>query len=215
MQVEVMAARCSGFLNDLLTAEIVKPGVPIDGKASNPFDYHLYSASRIPNNEKVDDAELWSQYLAPGVQNIANALKSFDMLSAEAVTCKLPLGIVCEAVATPVSGVPVRVIVEPGWHLSPRVIIEVKVRHTGNCFRRIINGPLHREMMPFKDKPAWDGYEFEYPYLPYRARDYTINGDWDSPTLPGLNPDAMFDASVHSYKVVGNYCYYLGEKLQR
>jgi hypothetical protein len=215
MQIETMAAKCSDLLDELLTAQTIIPGEPLDADGYGPFDYYLHCISAIPNNEKLDDGQLWSYYLSPAVQSIANALKDKDMLSAEKISLNSHTDLIYEAVARMVGGVPVKVIIEPGLTRA-LVTVEVKVRHTGNVFRRIINGPLHREMMPFKNAPAWDGYEFEYLYIPTKRKDYrTVEGDWDSAQLPGLNPDATDDTSIHRYKVVGDYCYYLGEELQR
>lgn len=211
MQIESMAANCSSLLNELLTAQIVTSGAPLDADGEGPFDYYLYCISAIPNNDKNS---LWMYYLSPAVQSIVNALKGMDMLSAEEISLTHLVDDSLEAVASPVSGVPVKVIIEPGLTRS-LLTVEVKVRHVGNCYRRIINGPLHREMMPFKNIPAWDGHEFEYTYMSTKRKDYTVKGDGHSLILPGLNPAAMDDTSTHRYKVVGNYCYYLGEDLQR
>jgi hypothetical protein len=214
MEIELMAARCSSHLDELLTAHAIIPGEPLDADGKGPFDYYLHCTMGLSNNEKLDDDQLWSYYLSPAVQSIANALKGKDMLSAEKISLTHHVDDALEAVATSVSGVPVKVIIETGLTRA-LVTVEVKVRHVGNCYRRVINGPLHREFMPFKNIPAWDGHEFEYLYIPAKRKDYTVKGDGYSPTFPGLNPAAMDDTSVHRYKVVGNYCYYLGEDLQR
>jgi hypothetical protein len=213
MQVEAMAASCSSLLNELLTAHTIIPGAPLDADGNGPFDYYLHCTMGLSNNEELDEGRLWSYYLSPAVQSIANALKGKDMLSAEEISLNNIAGSY-EAVARTVGGVPVKVIIETGLTRA-LVTVEVKVRHIGNCFRRIINGPLHREFMPFKNIPAWDGHEFEYIYMPAKRKDYTVKGDGYSPTFPGLNPAVMDDTSVHRYKVVGDYCYYLGEELQR
>jgi hypothetical protein len=96
--------------------------------------------------------------------------------------------------------------------------IDLKVRQVGNHYRRIINGPLHREMMPFTLLP-WEGDICTHCRLPCHRPVLTISGtlDENGDELPLENVEdwARYPEYVQKYQVLGDYCYYLGEELER
>jgi hypothetical protein len=181
---------------------------------NDPFVHHLYTFFAI--DEDLRDDQIWSNHFLPSITPLVNALRGRDMLEAEALPMLNPLAGARSTLVDTEGVIPVRFIESFDSRRQKLLIaVDFKVRHVGNHYRRIINGPLHRAMMPFKHLPVPDR-EFTYTHnpfsVPYTIPDTRGEDGYEVP-FPDLDSEARFPQSKHRYMVRGDYCYYLGEDL--
>jgi hypothetical protein len=205
--------RFAKILNLMIQSEVKQVPSSVYDK-NDPFVHHLYTAFAI--DEDLRDNQIWSNHFLPSITPLVNALVGRDMLEAEALPMLNSLTCARSTLVDTEGPIPIRVVEQyDGCRQKILITLDFKVRHVGNHYRRIINGPLHRAMMPFKDLPV-DGREFAYIHNPFRAA-YTIpdtcGDDGYELPLPDLDIEAHFPQSKQRYIVRGDYCYYLGEDL--
>ncbi len=201
-------------LNSLTQAKVSRVYMSHD---RTPFVYHLYACWSRPDGYTEDE---WSHYCLPGVMGLVKVLNRFDMLDAE----ELPLAAGArEAVRASIVNnqgpIPVRF---TQYYDSARqrtvTTADLKVKQVGNYCRRIINGPLHREMMPFTLKPR-EGDIRTHWYLPLHRPVLMIPGTLDEHgdeiSLENVEDWARYPEFVQKYQILGDYCYYLGEEIER
>jgi hypothetical protein len=180
-----------------------------------PFDHHFYCSFMVPDEEVAVGAKyVLGQYLAPLMRALASSLRHVKQLAVRELELP-PRSLGALAFNSLDTRIPVRCTMSYDCvHQGTLVTVDFLGRHVGNYHRTIINGPLHREQMPFRDEPK-DGHQFNYLYVPRERKDY---GDWDEQDefvrLPGLERNTD-DTSLHRYRVQGDYCYYIGETLER
>jgi hypothetical protein len=186
------------------------------GNVWNPFDNHLYLAFNMKDNELLPAVDISKTRFSLCAQSLAKVLNQFQIVETQAL--QLPsawLGARAEMVQ--VGSLPVRFMsIYDSINQVTRISADLLVRHVGNFYRKIINGPMHRLEMPFKDDPCelW----FDYNYLPLERPNYyqsvAHSEDYDdSVLLPGLDKAKLYPEHLHSYCVKGDYCYYTGELL--
>lgn len=186
----------------------------------NPFDHHFYCSFIISDEEVCKSPDMLSVYLAPLMTEMANNLRHVKKFAVRPLASpRKSWGAV--TYNFPNARIPFRCtlcydIVKQGTVVT----IDVLGRHVGNYYKTIINGPLHRHQMPFMKDPK-DDHEFDYLYVPHERKAY---GNWvyeseddeegEYVRLPGLET-CVEDTSLHHYRVRGDYCYYVGEILER
>jgi len=201
-------------LNASVSAEVKRVPRSKQNDGDDSFVHHIY----VSNHSEIGSTAIWDwvNYLRPAMLSMVNILKDLDMLEAESLPVGDPLSASRFTLVDTKGPIPVR-FAESFDPIQQRSMLNIdfKVRHVGNYYRRIINGPLHRAMMPFRYIPI-RGREFTYIHNPFSVP-YTIpdtRGE-DGHELPFLDLDSSYHSpqSKHRYKVKGDYCYYLGEDL--
>jgi len=182
-------------------------GPPI---TSGPFDYNLYISFIVKDAYMHDGAggalsEGSMRLLAKSFESHLNRFQIVETQEQE----------VCwqgwEQENYILSGIPFRFTAKYDVATAGlQVAIGMLVRHVGNHYRTIINGPWHRARMPFKTTPVPD--KFDYLSVPANLPDYY---DDRGSVLPGLNARELSYDSLHHYRNIGDYCYYQGETLVR
>jgi hypothetical protein len=215
---EIMSEAVKVFDEGTEHMDVVR-GEEIAAGSSSPFVHHLYQSFMIDDEDENPD--ILSTYLVPSMKVLADSMKSIKMLAIRQLPCpSAGLGFrsySCEGAG----GVPFRFTESYDMRRQGRIVtVDFIGKHVGNYHRMIINGPLHRHRMPFRDYPE-DGHKFGYLYLPPCA-DRKSYGDVviDEETevdefvrLPGLEENVDGN-SMHRYQVRGRYCYYRGETLE-
>lgn len=209
-----VAKSCEEYLSVLLwDVEIRKADKPIYA-CSDPFESHLYCSAVFQDG----DREPWSTErvmgrLIPSMASFAKYLAPMGMIETYKWTGPHAWGM--SQFYSPGRHIPIRVTVAYNAVLQgTQVSLDLFARHIGNHHRLIINGPMHRRLMPFKAIPE-EGHRFSYLYLPFEPLNYE---EWDeeqeeSLILPRLDRAAIRPESKHTYLVEGDYCYYTGETL--
>ena len=215
-----LADEMTNLISDVEVRDTSEPITP--GEAS-PFDNHLYASFIIRDSEISLTKEAISEtYFLPAVKSLARVLNGFQIVECKSLYIDLET---CGArqQEVRVGKIPVRF--TESYDIQSqgtKVIADMLVRHVGNYYKTIINGPLHRHQMPFKRVP--EGV-FDYTYIQqsrmYYAHevdtgqlDYYGDSIFESQALPGLDTSQMHLDHVHSYRVDGDYCYYTGEHLK-
>jgi hypothetical protein len=182
----------------------------------NPFDNHLYLAFTMKDGELLPVTDISKTRFLLCAQSLAKVLNQFQIVETQAL--QLPSAWSgAKAEMMQVGPLPVRFMAAyDSINQVTRISADLLVRHVGNFYRTIINGPLHRFEMPFKYDPAdlW----FDYNYLRLEQPDYdqdvTDGANYiDSVRLPDIDLSELYPESLHSYHVKGPYCYYRGESL--
>ncbi|MHC4300563.1 MAG: hypothetical protein ACYS7Y_25080 [Planctomycetota bacterium] len=199
--------------------EVVRAGADLT-KVKDPFACHTFCSFIISDGH--EDPDVFREFLSPLMQAMAQSIQSIKKLEVQPLDLPTAsLGVL--AFSVPNARVPLRLMASYSA-VEQGIIVAVDFigRHVGNYHRTIINGPLHRHQMPFREDPK-DGHEFDYLYLPM-PEDRKSYGDWverddsyDSDEfirLPALE-QCVEDDSMHRYRVRGEYCYYMGETLTR
>ena len=198
---------------------------PIIAGRPHPFNNHLYLAFLVKDDADASAEQIISDYFVPTAKALAQVMKRFQMVEAQELpTPKIVDPETGREVATGLlqktvwaGGLPLRFsanydIVEQ----ATRFTVDMLVRHIGNHYRTIINGPLHRHQMPFKNEPP---EQFEYIYIPVDRPNYyqpvfdEEGNTIDEELLPGLDRSCMWQEYRHLYRVKGDYCYYRGESV--
>jgi hypothetical protein len=211
------ALEFSGRLTEMWNPTIVKCHILEDGKG-DLFNHSLSWAFPLPL-AVVPDEDLWDEggickYI---LNRMVEDLKRYDMIQLPHHPIE-PSADENWISASALEGIPVYV----KWKKVKKelyVTVDLLVfRHIGHYHRMIINGPLHRLQMPFKEVPK-EGEEFDFLFSDpnWDAAKYNKEGytDFDAPLLPVLAKWARTPHSLHRYVVEGDYCYYLGEEIGR
>lgn len=182
----------------------------------NPFDNHLYTCFAVEDTDPTRD--IANKYLEPAIQELAKTLSDIPMIAVRPLFI-YPITPYSYAPCYnfPDSVLPLRFTFQYDYVRQQNLVtVDLRCRQIGDYYRTIINGPLHREQMPFVHNPN-DGFKFTHKYLT-PVKSYG-DGHWDQKLdeyvfvrLPGLEPDVNND-SLHRYRVNGDYCYYTGETL--
>lgn len=215
-----------GHIADVEVRECPTDDPIIAGSGQSPFNNHLYCAFLIPDDVSDESVEKIKTYrFEPAAQALANILKRFQIVEAQ----PLPIPEHRNPVTGQVIGdgtikkivmagdLPVRFTATYDIrHTGTLVTVDMLVRHVGNFYKTIINGPMHRYQMPFKEDPIATRMEnINYHYMPLSLPDYYVEGhdaySDDPQPLPGLDKDELHRDSLHLYRVKGDYCYYRGE----
>jgi len=212
--------KATDLLNEL-TSDVVVVRKPDDIQPGlrRPFDNHYHLSFIIQDEGAYCD--IFAEYMEPAIKEFARHMRDIPMVAVHPLESSSRYSpTLCYNF--PEARLPLRFtatydVIAQGT----RVTMDLFSRHVGNFYRTIINGPLHREQMPFLYPPT-DGYKFDHKYLPYRedTKPYGVwvDGEDDEEDtfvrLPGLE-QCLDDDSVHHYRVNGPYCYYTGETLMR
>jgi hypothetical protein len=216
-RMEDMALGFSERLTAMWNPTIVRGFISEDGKG-DIFNHRLSWAFPLPL-AMAPDEDLWvkgdiCKYV---LNRMVEELKRYDMIQIPHHPFK-PSDDELWVSGTAFDGIPVYV----KWKKVKKelfVNLDLPVfRYTGHYHRMIINGPLHRLQMPFKEVPK-EGEEFDFLFSDHNweSSKYNKEGytDFDAPLLPVLAKWAITPHSLHRYVVEGDYCYYLGEKISR
>lgn len=199
-------------------------GISYD-KDLRPFDNHLYISFEISDEERAanTDEELCQDFMEPVTEAMSLLLNEFGMVET------LPLPTAAELypdiypsclsrrinINTNVGKLPVRfTALYDSERQAVQIVVELLARHVGNYYRTIINGPLHGHKMPLRRLPE-DGDVLIYHHLPAKELKYMYGDTFDwSRLFKGLDERAVSPRIEHTYKIKGDYCYYLGEQLR-
>ncbi len=182
---------------------------PIKAINDKPFDYHLYTSFILKDGDmgRLDGRH---SLLKPAAEALTRHLDRFQIVEVDTPVVLTRPGV--EQAIHICAGVPLRI--SAAYHIPTSGVqyaIGMLVRHVGNHYLDIINGPWHRSLMPFKDCPGYLVEKFDYLSIPSNRLDYY--GDGGTTHLPGLDTTQLDPESLHHYKIKGNYCYYQGESL--
>lgn len=195
---------------------------PIIAGRPNPFDNHLYGTFVIVDGDQSLSAEMIvNQFVVPMRDSMNKTLRRFNSIEVQPLPYPkvvnpengkvMPDGTIKELLW--VDGIPVRVVLMYDVRLAgTRVTFDLLARHVGDHYRMIINGPLHRHMMPLSDEQV-KLEQFNYYYMPLDRPNYYVTDayDDDAQLLPGLDRDELYRDTMHLYRLKGDYCYYRGE----
>ena len=206
------------------TTHIVAHETKVDMNVpESDFVHHMYVAFLLKDEDvAVELDSLMDNYFKPAVATLVQGLENIKRCEYMKLPCKSNCGVRQRLITNGVWQIPLRFTYSyDPVNQGTKVVLDYVVRHIGKAYKTIINGPLHRQQMPFEVAPV-DGHRFEYLYVPRKSLNYTNlvwntddyeDLDYTEVLLPGLEEGAQWVNTRHMYRVNGDYCYYMGETM--
>lgn len=192
-------------------------------EGTEPFHNHLYAQFTIPDGEISRELadQAFKYHMEEIMENMKLELSKTDMAEFRALPIYGPEAIgVWQYIFNEAEKMPVRVtarydIVQQGTVYT----FDLLFRQVGNWYFPIIGGPMDGLLFPFKNVP-YDGQNITYEYFSNRRPSYEYTTWEDEECTEHLYPGVDLElvgrmkTTLHEYKFIMPYVYYMGETLK-